>query len=769
MSFTVLPTSLEFAHSELESHFQRANHKMAQSGVVLTSSIYLLFTTTLLIFNIIFDQTSISSLLPPIGCILGAGWLRVRYDTLKINQIRVVGYVVHTMVAFHTATAEIFNPISHIAFETCTMFLTSIFLIRNFRFTKYFLTIVATVESIALFLRFSHFDSRPITQAIAYYCLFMTFWLYSLLLFTYHVEKEFRASFLLKHQIQSMLDQERLIFSKLSTALLLLHEGLVKWKNPACDAIFDKQPLELHERVGYNWLKNDVNLQLQAWLEECCRNKEDRSGKFVYSDGNPDPNHSKHLQVVASWITREGEKELLLLVTDRTAEEDATKFKYKWLSTVSHEFRTPLNVICNMIDVLQPEPTLSDTAREFLKLAESSVCLLKVYVSDLVDYCLLRNNRFFLSSKLFDIFSLIRNCTKMLHVKAQDREVAINLNFGATEEWRVINNDSSRIQQVLINLLGNAIKFTKKKGKISISTSLGENKNELQVSVADSGIGIREEDQKKLFTEYGRVIDDQTLLLNPQGVGLGLWICKQFCDEIGSGIFVLSEYGKGTTFTFSVKNFEDTTSNNESPNDSHEQDSSSEEKVQLPFDSRSLSDQTERRNARPKMEQTGRSNGDSQPMVPRPSFTEDNIAKDLQTSCPILVVDDEPVNRFIVKNFCDRLNIPVIDASDGASAFQIIQSSLRQLPNNSLSTQLPFRMIVLDYQMPQMSGPELLRKLKVMADEKNLVLPPVVGYTALISKQEQDIFLESGAIGMLEKPTTFDKFCSLISKHIPKV
>jgi len=129
----------------------------------------------------------------------------------------------------------------------------------------------------------------------------------------------------------------------------------------------------------------------------------------------------------------------------------------------------------------------------------------------------------------------------------------------------------------------------------------------------------------------------------------------------------------------------------------------------------------------------------------------------------ILVVDDEPINRFIIKSFCDRLNLRTECASDGQEALELIRSSLIPIGSSCLQKfRTPFKAIILDYQMPSMSGPELLKNLKA---DQTIMTPPILGYTAYISCIELQYFVECGAVGILEKPATFEMFRWLMDKY----
>jgi len=399
-----------------------------------------------------------------------------------------------------------------------------------------------------------------------------------------------------------------------------------------------------------------------------------------------------------------------------------------------------------MIDFLKEEDDLSDKGKEFLEIGQNSTNLLRVYVGDLLDCCLLRNDKFYIRCYKFDVMHLLSQSIQMLQLKAKDKGISLAFINKTSNSTQAVTNDEGRIQQVLINLLSNAIKFTPKKGKIVLSVSKCAISGDLLIQIEDNGIGIRENDLGKLFTEFGRVVNSQTTELNPQGVGLGLWICQRICSEIGQGISVYSKYSQGSRFNFTIKDYDlgervDVKQSNDRNKSLPEGDTDEQKAVKYEELRKIICLNSSLR-------------GDTQPA---------ESPMDTLVFChndSILIVDDEPVNRFVLSHFCQKLGLPTVFASDGVEALEIIHSQLRE------ETSIEFRLIILDYQMPGMTGPELCCYLRKMERDKKWSIPPIIGYTAFISTMEMDYFIECGAEEILDKPASFGQFKTLIFKYL---
>jgi len=153
-----------------------------------------------------------------------------------------------------------------------------------------------------------------------------------------------------------------------------------------------------------------------------------------------------------------------------------------------------------------------------------------------LDYSQLKTRVLQVDITSFDIKECLVSVIDLLALKNRSNGIVLETEFGEALP-REFNSDSSRIKQVIINLVTNAIKCSKRGSKVIVRAFLIENRA-VRIEVQDFGLGIKEKDRKILFQEFGKIVDEEHLNLNPKGVGLGLWICQSVCSELGSGISV---------------------------------------------------------------------------------------------------------------------------------------------------------------------------------------------------------------------------------------
>lgn len=232
--------------------------------------------------------------------------------------------------------------------------------------------------------------------------------------------------------------------------------------------------------------------------------------------------------------------------------EEATKAKSRFLANMSHEIRTPLNGIIGTIDLLQ-HTTLSGEQEELMMSLKSSSTHLLEIVNDVLDISKIEADKL----ELFEGPCNLENIIQQVTAISSPRLIALKKNITLTAgvqpgvESEIIA-DESRIKQVLINLVGNAIKFTET-GTIKLEVSanmIDESLQELHFAVSDSGIGISEENIQSLFIPFTQI--DSTATRKHSGTGLGLSICRKIIEEMGGRIWVESELGKGSSFKFII-------------------------------------------------------------------------------------------------------------------------------------------------------------------------------------------------------------------------
>ncbi|MDP5031344.1 ATP-binding protein [Paraglaciecola sp.] len=244
-------------------------------------------------------------------------------------------------------------------------------------------------------------------------------------------------------------------------------------------------------------------------------------------------------------------------VQDRTKQLEAVSIEAKkanqtkshFVANISHEIRTPLNGIGGMLELLTREP-LSAKQEAYLKMAKNSVATLTVLINDLLDLSKMESGKLDIEPASFNLLETSSVVISSLALKAHEKGLNLMLDWAEVRHENIIS-DGYRIKQILVNLLANAIKFTEK-GQIvvSLSTRLAPDNEHvfIEIAVKDTGIGITEEQQTRLFQPFSQA--NSSIEKDFGGTGLGLSISKELAKLLGGEIAVSSEIGRGTTFTF---------------------------------------------------------------------------------------------------------------------------------------------------------------------------------------------------------------------------
>ncbi|HWE72461.1 MAG TPA: PAS domain-containing protein [Stellaceae bacterium] len=281
------------------------------------------------------------------------------------------------------------------------------------------------------------------------------------------------------------------------------------------------------------------------WLRHAAENMRDDSGKLRRRVG------------IFSDITLEKEAEeqqrrlQAALAIAKEQAEAASKAKSEFLANMSHEIRTPMNAILGMTGLLIETP-LSDEQLRFAQIVNESGEALLTLINDILDVSKLEAGKVEIESIDFDLANTVEGAVVLLATKAHDKGIELGV-FIEPEARQNFRGDPNRLRQVLVNLLGNAIKFTEQ-GCVSVEvmrvTRPGDGASALRFAVTDTGIGMTPETSAKLFEKFTQA--DSSVTRRYGGTGLGLAISKQLIELMGGAIAVTSEPGVGSTFSFEL-------------------------------------------------------------------------------------------------------------------------------------------------------------------------------------------------------------------------
>ncbi len=233
------------------------------------------------------------------------------------------------------------------------------------------------------------------------------------------------------------------------------------------------------------------------------------------------------------------------LITARIAAEDANHAKSQFLSSASHELRTPLNGVLGYVQLLQRQKNLPKESQGYLDAIENCGQHLLNLINDVLDLAKVESGTFKLSMHTTKLRDVLAGVGDILRQRAQAKNLGYEHKVSA-QVPDLVRTDEVKLRQILVNLLGNAVKFTES-GKVWLEVDYDTDERVLLFSVVDTGVGIPDDKIKAIFEPFSRVNEH-----DGKGTGLGLAICRRLCEAMGGQLSVSSEMGRGTTFRFDI-------------------------------------------------------------------------------------------------------------------------------------------------------------------------------------------------------------------------
>lgn len=233
--------------------------------------------------------------------------------------------------------------------------------------------------------------------------------------------------------------------------------------------------------------------------------------------------------------------------------QELNQMKEDFVSAVTHELRSPLGAIesyLNLIDHERPQGIPEQTMGDYLQRIRVNTQRLTRFINDLLDVAALERGKIDLQREAFDVRKVAKDVLRLFEAKICEKKISCELDGPTTlpKAWA----DTDKVHQILVNLLSNALKFTPEGGHVVISAEDLSPKKFVRICVTDSGMGISEKDQLKIFSKFEQVPDARAQVKGPKGTGLGLSICRELVQLHGGEIGVSSRLGQGSTFYFTL-------------------------------------------------------------------------------------------------------------------------------------------------------------------------------------------------------------------------
>ncbi len=394
--------------------------------------------------------------------------------------------------------------------------------------------------------------------------------------------------------------------------------------------------------------------------------------------------------------------EVIEKATQAAAVEAVSEAKSVFLANISHEIRTPLNGVLGMNSIILNESKEASTLQYAQDIDKAGHSLLSI-INDILDLSKIEAGKIEICTSKYSYLSLIKDCYVINSHIASEKGLKFNVVFEKPIPCNLYG-DETRVRQILMNLISNAIKYTEK-GSITLTLSWEQrtgNNILVKMVVADTGQGVRPEDLPDLFESFKRVNIKKNRSI--QGTGLGLPISKQLAQMMGGDITVTSKYGHGSAFTVEI--------------------------IQQMKDNATAADLNDNVN----------------------DYVRKKSGSFMAPNARLLVVDDTTVNLQVIKGLLRNTQMQIDLADSGRKALEFTAAN-------------KYDLILMDHMMPEMDGIETLNALKNQKDGQNLDTPVIV-QTANAMRGASDEYLSLGFNDYLSKPIIPAMLTEKIQKYI---
>ncbi len=528
----------------------------------------------------------------------------------------------------------------------------------------------------------------------------------------YSLRKQVRKE---THQIDLVKKNYRNIFNSANDGMIIFDfKGRIVAANPSARNMYAYSEEEMIGLIGRELISEPYQHLFDEFLSATS------SGQNFYAESVDKKKNGTLIQtdLKGAIVLFENKEHLLLIVRDiseyirskkeleeaKEMAESANRLKSAFFSNISHEIRTPLNAILGYSYILKNSELTIEQKDYIDKLTRSSKTLLSI-IEDVLDISKIESGKFELDIAEFNLGDVLQQVSDIVAVKAHEKGLDIIFTTDADVPQRLIG-DSLRLQQVLLNLCNNAIKFTLE-GYITVRVSTEQKADErirLLFTVTDTGIGIQEENINRIFGSFEQITNDSQLV-NKGGTGLGLTICRHLVNLMHGEIWVKSLYGQGSAFYFTAELVV----------------------------GKVVNDHTEKQ----------REVND----ISRKTLNHSGAALE---NIQVLLVDDNEFNLQVTSSILKMKGVKVTTVSDAESAIDLLE------------TDKAIHLVLMDLQLPGISGYEAAKRIrKIPAHEKT----PVIALSAYNFIREKEKYLACGMNDYLAKPIDPDALFSKIAAY----